>query len=157
MRMRIAMSAEDDLITIQPKQLFIVVLSAFVLSACEPEAIHVAGPFYLTYFETRDQMSLFRCPDGPSGGCAIDGLPDETVFAAGGNTRFVVIARHPRKSIHTDRGRVEYFYFLRIKNERKGWGEKPEKIVGPLSQAQFEAAKMRYDLPDFSIRIKDLE
>ena len=117
------------------------------------EYVHVAGPFYLTYFERRDRMSLFRCPTGPSGGCAGEGLPDETVFAAGADARYVVVARHP----HGNGNVTEYFYFARIDRESRGWGNGPEKIIGPISEDAFNAARASLKLPPLSIVIDDLK
>jgi len=120
---------------------------------------HVSGPFYLMYFETRDQMALFRCPDGPDRGCAIDGLPDATVYAAGADERYIVVARHPHvEADHSfDQSVSEYFYFARINNERRGWGNNPEQIIGPLNDNQFRTAKRKLRLPDFSIVLDDLK
>ncbi|HEX4301837.1 MAG TPA: hypothetical protein VHZ78_03535 [Rhizomicrobium sp.] len=132
-------------------------LEFFIISAvyAEPEYVHVAGPFYLTYFETRDQMSLFRCPTGAPGGvgCAIDGLPDATVFAAGADARYVVVARHP----HDNRTVTEYFYFARVDRESQGWGNGPEKIIGPISEDEFGAAQAKLGLPPLSIVMDDLK
>ena len=120
----------------------------------ERDYVHVAGPFYLTYFETEDQMSLFRCPTGPRGvGCAIDGLPDATVFAAGADTRYVVVARHPLGN----RNVTEYFYFARTDRESRGWGNGPEKIIGPISADAFDAAQAKLRLPPLSIVMDDLK
>jgi hypothetical protein len=111
------------------------------------------------YFERPEQMALFRCPDGPDQGvgCAIDGLPDATIFEAGGDQNYVVVGRHPRKEQTTDNRTVEYFYFKRTKSERSGWGTDPEKIVGPLNAEQLEADKARLHLPAFSIVLDDLK
>jgi hypothetical protein len=86
-------------------------------------------------------------------GCAIDGLPEATVFAAGGDKAYIVVARHPAN----DRRITEYFYFARIPKERSGRGQDPEKIIGPLTEAQFAVAKRRLQLPEFSVRLRDLE
>jgi hypothetical protein len=102
-------------------------------------------------------MALFRCPNGPDDGCAGDGLPDATVFAAGSDEKYVVLVRHPYKDGDFDRKRSEYFYFARVKAEFGGWGNNPEKIIGPLDQDEFFKAKRQHNLPDFSIRLSDLE
>jgi hypothetical protein len=87
------------------------------------------------------ERALHRCPDGPGGGCAIDGLPGPDVFAAAANTTHVTAAR--RRD-----GREEYFWFARVPEERRGWGRNPERIIGPLSRAQFEAEVARRGLPE---------
>jgi len=57
----------------------------------------------------------------------------------------------------TNKSITEYFYFARIKNERSGWGNSPEKIVGPLTQSEFEAASTAHHLPPLSIVLDDLK
>jgi len=132
-------------------------LPLLLLTACEPQNTHVVGPFYLSYFETRDEMAVFRCPEGPDHGCAIDGLPDATVYAAGGDRKYVVVARHPRTNGSIKRNVSEVFYFARIRDERSGWGNNPEHIVGPLTEKQFDSAKRELGLPSFSIVFDDLK
>lgn len=119
---------------------------------------HVAGPFYLqppTAWD-RDNMTLYRCTDAPE--CGRDPeLPDATIFAAGADSRYVVAARHPRTHNPagdvTDKSITQYFYFARIKNERYD----SEKVVGPLTKAEFEAASAEYHLPPLSIVLDDLK
>lgn len=135
----------------------IIALPLWLLLACKPQNTHVVGPFYLSYFETRDEMALFRCPGGPDNGCAIDGLQDATVYAAGGDNKHVVVARHPRTNGSTKQDISEFFYFVRIKNEQHGWGSNPERIVGPLTEKQFDIAKRELGLPNFSIVFDDLK
>lgn len=125
---------------------------ATLLAGCG-RAVPVDGPFYLDYIEDRDAMALMRCPTGPRGGCAIDGLPSGGVFAAGANPRYIAVARHPGGN----RAITEYFYFARIAEERRGWGLNPERIVGPLSQPEFDAAARRLGLPELTVRIHGLE
>ncbi|MBX3593656.1 hypothetical protein [Sphingomonas sp.] len=109
-------------------------------AGCSPAARHVAGPFYLIERPESRELALYRCPDGPPG-CAIDELPVLNVLAAGGNDHFV--------AVQSDRG---YYYLRRIAQERSGWGNNPEKIVGPLSEADFTASRRRLGLPDLDIR-----
>jgi len=140
------------------KRLLPIGLLLLLLGGCGSDYVHVAGPFYLSYIETPDQMALVRCPNGPENGCAGDGLPGETVYAAGANDRYIVFVRHPHGVDHSfDRRVSEYFYFARIKNEWQGWGNEPEKVVGPLTDNQFQIAKWKLGLPNFSIFIDDLK
>jgi hypothetical protein len=134
-------------------------LFALLLSGCGRTTTHVAGLFYLTYFENPDEMLLFRCPNGPDEGCAGESFPDATVFAAGASEKYIVLARHPYndKDRSLDRDRTEYFYFARVKEEFRGWGDNPEKVIGPLNGVEFLGAKSRYHLPNFSIHLSDLE
>jgi hypothetical protein len=84
-------------------------------------------------------FALYRCPSGPEQGCAVDGLPMD-VIAAGGNKDFIVA--------HSNKG---YYYFRRIDSETAGWGNKPETIVGPISEVEFAVASRKFSLPDLSV------
>lgn len=108
--------------------------------SCGP--VEVADPFYLDHIPDSSEVALYRCPDGPAKGCAIDGLPGPQVIAAGGSDRFIVV--------HNSAG---YYYFARTPQEKRGWGNEPEKIVGPLTMEEFEAAKRTFDLPDLKVRL----
>ena len=117
-----------------------VALATVILVGCSPRAREVIHPFYVTNLADSDERALFRCPDGPNGGCAIDGLPGPDVFAAGGDATHIVVARR-----HGSQD--EYFYFRRVAEETRGWGNNPEQVVGPLPKSQFEADAKRLGLP----------
>jgi hypothetical protein len=124
---------------IRPLRLPILAL-LLAATACDRK-VEVDHPFYLWSIESPDETALFRCPRGPDEGCAIDGLPGPRVFAAGADPKHVVVA--------STQG---YFYFARVSNETGGWGANPEKIVGPLTEEEFESAKAKLGLPDFTVR-----
>lgn len=113
--------------------------SALVIG-CSSRGHEVSHPFYVMSPADSDVRALFRCPDGPDNGCAIDGLPGPDVFAAGGDARYIVVARHRA-------GHDEYLYFHRVAEETRGWGHNPERIIGPLNRSQFEADSQRLGLP----------
>ncbi|HEY0413269.1 MAG TPA: hypothetical protein VGD66_09010 [Allosphingosinicella sp.] len=117
------------------------ILFALLAAGCGRRFVEVDHPFYLGYFEDPDEVALFRCPRGPDEGCAVDGLPGPRVVAAGADRRFVVV--------HATQG---YYYFARVPQETRGWGSNPERIVGPLGDADFERAKKALRLPDFTVR-----
>ena len=108
-------------------------------AACDRK-VEVDHPFYLWSIESSEETALFRCPQGPDEGCAIDGLPGPRVFAAGADKKHVVVA--------STQG---YFYFARVPNETGGWGANPEKIIGPLTEEEFASAKQQLALPDFTV------
>jgi hypothetical protein len=114
---------------------------ALACAACGRGPIEVDHPFYLHHFEDPDQVALVRCPDGPDGGCALDGLPGPIIVAAGADERFV--------AVQSNRG---YYYFARVPQEVRGWGSNPERIVGPLDDEEYAAAKARLGLPDLTVR-----
>jgi hypothetical protein len=109
-------------------------------AACGGGPVEVDHPFYLDALEDQE-AALFRCPNGPDEGCAIDGLPGPGVLAAGADERHVVV-----------QSTSGYYYFARIKRETRGWGDDPERIVGPLDERAFAEAKARLDLPELSVR-----
>lgn len=131
-------------------------LFALLLSGCGRTTTHVAGPFYLTYFENPHEMLLFRCPNGPDEGCAGESFPDATFFAAGASEKYIVLARHPYNDQNRslDRDRTEYFYFARERRipwlgrrSRKGCRTiKRRRVLGgeePVSPPKFLDSSVR--------------
>jgi hypothetical protein len=111
----------------------------FLLSTgCESRFTEVDPPFYLHYWENGD-VDLIRCPRGPGSGCSVDHLP-KNVLAAGADKHFVVA-----------RSNAGYFYFARVPQETGAWGNNPERVVGPLDAADFQAAKRQLRLPEFEV------
>jgi hypothetical protein len=101
--------------------------------------VEVDHSFYLGYFEDLSETALFRCPDEPSGGCSIDRLPGPKVIAAGVHKHFITVAHQ--------RGRnTACYYFARIAQETGGWGNNPERIIGPLTEKQFRSTTARLGL-----------
>lgn len=128
--------------------LFLVVC-ILAVAGCDRRYKEVDHPFYLMFIEDPSEVALFRCPDQPGTGCAIDGLPGEYVIAAGADKRFVVVAQ---RSDPVASGPTRYYYFARVPEETSGWGNNPERIVGPLSEQEFAAAKAALRLPDLSVK-----
>ena len=114
---------------------------AMLGAGCEPSPQKVAGPFYLDTTPDSREVALYRCPNGPDQGCAIDDLPVLNVIAAGGDKDFI--------AIHSTSG---FYYFRRVDSERSGWGIKPEIVVGPMSESEFNVASRKLNLPALSIR-----
>jgi hypothetical protein len=50
---------------------------------------------------------------------------------------------------------LHYFYFARVPQERHGWGLNPERVVGPLTKAEFDRARAALGLPADNITIED--
>jgi hypothetical protein len=59
----------------------------------------------------------------------------------------VVVAEADRPGV------LNYFYFARVPEETYGWGANPEKIVGPLTAAQFDVAEKSLGLPAADIKL----
>jgi hypothetical protein len=122
---------------------------ALATAGCGRGVIEVDDPFYLMYIEDPREVALFRCPIEPGVGCAIDGLPGPYVEAAGADERFIVVAQRPSGR---ESGPTRYYYFARVPEEKRGWGNNPERIIGPLDAEEFAAAKARLGLPEFTVR-----
>jgi hypothetical protein len=120
-----------------------IILGAALLGACSRAPAHVVGPFYLDTLPDTSDVYLFRCPDGPGNGCAVDGLPGPGIVRAGGNSKYVVATQADR----SDPRALHYFYFARVPQETRGWGHNPEKIVGPLTKPEFDLARQSLGLP----------
>ena len=112
----------------------------------------LAGPYELWATDTMEDMILCRAIDS---GCVGDGLPGDTIFAAGADERFITLARHPREWPNDpDRSVTEYYYVIRAPDEaeRGPYG----RVRGPFDEARFEAEKRRLGLPDFSRTFEEL-
>ena len=120
----------------------------FFAAGCSRAPVHVIGPFYLQKFVETDDIYLFRCPDGPQEGCAVDGLPGPRIVGAGGNDRYVVVAQADPSNADV----VRYFYFARVPQETRGWASNPEKIIGPLTALEFDNARKAMNLPAADVR-----
>ncbi|MBP6689092.1 MAG: hypothetical protein KA153_03795 [Hyphomonadaceae bacterium] len=92
----------------------------------------IVGRYYLMAIDLSDNTRVcFRPENGPV--CAGEGMPDSAVFKAGGDQRYVVVARHPYDRF-VDRSVTEYYYIIRAPDDRRAG-----QTVGPLDQATFEA------------------
>lgn len=71
----------------------------------------------------------------------MDGLPGPGVSAAGADKRYIVLK--------TDHG---FYYFRRSVHELSGWGNDPEKIIGPLNERDFKAVTEKLRLPALTVQ-----
>lgn len=111
----------------------------------------IVGRYYLVAIDLSESSRVCFRPDNAY--CVGEGLPDATVFAAGGDVRHVVVARHPADARYQfDRNVTEYYYIIREPNDRR-----VGRVVGPLDQEEFDAASERLGLPEFSITIDRLQ
>ncbi|MGZ8998467.1 MAG: hypothetical protein ACXW2T_06385 [Allosphingosinicella sp.] len=122
----------------------------------------LVGPYRLTAIDTMETLSILW--EIPGGGLVGDGLPGPTVFAAGYDQYYLAAAVHPQYcppfaencSGHgMNRELAEYYYVVRSADERERIPY--DGIKGPFTASQFEAAKIRLGLPDFSRRFPELE
>ena len=132
-------------------------IATIALGGCFPFGglVHqeqLAGPYELWATDTMEDMILCR---SIGDGCVGDGLPGDTIFAAGADERFIVLARHPREWPDApDRTVTEYYYLIRSPDdaERGPYG----RVRGPFDEARFEAEKRNLGLPDFSRTFEEL-
>lgn len=126
-----------------------------LLVACSPFSgfVHdevLDGPYRLVAVDVDEDMGVCLTSDIAAGNCVGDGLPGATVFAAGADANYVVVARHPRKwPSPPDRDVTEYYYVERTPDEAKR-GVPAENVKGPFSARQFEQERRRLGLPEFS-------
>jgi hypothetical protein len=111
----------------------------------------LAGSYRLVAIDDDSSMIVCRRVSGAS--CVGDELPGPTVFAAGANDKYITIARHPLRDFHEDKAVTEYYYVVRPPESAF---LKATDVVGPLTEAQFNADKDRLDLPQFSKNIDNL-
>src|SRR3954452_545568 len=101
---------------------FAILALAMSTAGCGSGFVHdekLTGPYHLVAVDEMEQMSLCRELEG--GSCSGDGLPDQTIFAAGASDRFIALARHPREWPNpADRSTTEYYYLLRTSTEARG-------------------------------------
>ena len=134
-------------------------LAAVLLAACPGGFgfVHdqpLIGPYRLVAVDDREDVVLCRGLEG--GNCAGDGLPGPTIFAAGGDDRFLVMARHPTKFPEPmNRAVAEYYYAERSADEGEP-GSRPT-VHGPFDEAGFDEETRRLGLPGFSVVFEDLK
>ncbi len=129
------------------------------LSSCLFEAfgfVHdqpLSGPYRLVAVDTREDMTVCRSLEG--GDCLGDGLPGRTVFAAGANDRYLVIARHPSVFGEPMNKAVTEYYVVERSPDEADPASRPE-VFGPFDQAEFDARVRELSLPEFTIVFDDL-
>jgi hypothetical protein len=132
---------------------------ALGLSSCIFEAFGfahdqpLAGPYRLVAVDEREQMIVCRSLEG--GDCVGDGLPGRTVFAAGADERYLVIARHPSVFAEPLNRSVTEYYVVERSPDEADLRSRPE-VLGPFDQEEFEERVRQLSLPEFTIVFDDL-
>jgi hypothetical protein len=134
-------------------------LASFLcLAGCGYGFVHdevLDAPYRLVAIDASEDMSLCRSID-TQGGCVGDGLPDATVFQAGWNSKYIVVARHPRIwPQRSDRTISEFYYVVRQPNEMDPLTR--VSVIGPLNAFEYQREKEKLQLPDFSRVFNDLK
>lgn len=115
----------------------------------------LVGPYRLVAVDADEQMGLCWSVPNTNGDCVGDGLPSDTVYAAGYDQKYLVAAVHPTAlGRPVNRSITQYYYIVRSKDDFK---EFPRRIIGPMDGAQFDAAKAALHLPGFSRVFDDLK
>jgi len=113
----------------------------------------LVGPYRLVAVDTREDMALCRSLEG--GDCLGHGLPGRTVFAAGADERYLVIARHPSAFGEPLNKAVTEYYVVERSPDEADLRFRPE-VLGPFDQAEFDARVRQLSLPGFTIGFDDL-
>jgi len=114
------------------------------------------GPYRLVAVDLPEDMMLCRS-FGTKGDCVGDGLPGPTVFQAGWNAEYTVVACHPRRwsPERADRSITELYYVVRQADE---WNSaRPVPVIRPLNEDEYQQEKRRLRLPEFSRVFADLK
>jgi hypothetical protein len=108
----------------------------------------VDGPYRLVAVDSPEDMILCRSI-GTEGACLGDTLPGPTVFQAGWNSNYIVVARHPRRwPAAADRSISEFYYIVRQAEDRDA--TRPVSVMGPFNELAYEQEKRRLQLPAFT-------
>jgi hypothetical protein len=128
------------------------------LAGCGYGFVHdevLDAPYRLVAIDISEDMSLCRSID-TNGGCVCDGLPDATVFQAGWNSKYIVVARHPRIWPQPPNRTIsEFYYIVRQPNEMNPLTR--VSMIGPLNELEYQREKEKLQLPDFSRVFNDLK
>src|SRR5579872_299306 len=98
----------------------------------------LVGPYRLVAVDVSEDMSLCRSYGESRVG---DGLPGPTVFQAGADPRYIVVARHPRRGDRADRSITEFYYIVRQADESNA--VKPVTVKGPFNEREYQEEKRR--------------
>lgn len=94
-----------------------------------------------------DDSGMMLCWSLDSGNCVGEGLGGSTVFAAGYNDKYVVVAIHPDGP---KTARTKYLVVTRNSaGEQTRYGF-PRNVTDYANQREFDAAKAARHLPDFT-------
>ena len=115
----------------------------------------LVGPYRLVAVDVSEDMSLCRSL-GTDGHCVGDGLPEPTIFQAGWNAEYIVLARHPRRWPEAANRSITEFYY--IVHQANDWDVLTRvSLIGPLNELEYEQHKKRLQLPEFSRVFRDLK
>jgi hypothetical protein len=113
------------------------------------------GPYRLVAVDVPDDMMLCRS-SGKKGDCLGDGLLGPTVFQAGSNSQYIVLARHPYQGHEPPNRSVSEFYY--ISRQANEWNVfEPVSVIGPFNELEYQQGKRRLQLPEFSTVFGDLK
>jgi hypothetical protein len=128
------------------------------VAGCSPSGFAhdepLVGPYRLVAVDADAEMGICWSVPKSDGDCVGDGLPTDTVYAAGYDERYLVAAVHPTaRGKPINKSETNYYYVIRTSEEQSRFPL--GQIRGPLNQTQYEAAKAKLNLPEFS-RVFDM-
>jgi len=132
-------------------------LFLLLLTSCSGFAYErtLVGRYHLLAIDTVSQMSL--CWSVSGGGCVSDGLPEDTVVAAGYNDQYVVAALDVGSGPPASKNATRFYYVVRaFEDQNKDTGLPYKGIRGPLTRDEYANVKSRLHLPEFSWHYEDL-
>ena len=121
---------------------------AFLLSGCG-DAIHerLTGPYILIAVDSDEQLCVSQ---NVGNGISLDKI-GPVVTDAGWNTNYIVAAVRPEGKP----GTLPSFYYLDIAKDTN-IADQYYAVTGPLSKDEFDKAKQKLGLPEFTRHFPDL-
>jgi hypothetical protein len=137
-----------------PRGLALLAAAAWVvlsLAGCSPAFSnvideHLIGPYELVAVDDEEQLCVGYRNDAGGGTNRIDAV----VIDVGWNESYIVAARRP---VGQPGGELSYYYLDIAKDTPIS---AYDAVTGPLTEAEFEAAKTALDLPEFTLHYPEL-
>lgn len=130
-----------------------VILALVACSRLSGDVYWRSGPYVLVAVDTLGQMNLaIDRGDGTS-----ISLVGPTVFAVGANNNYIIVKQHPSENSFGKFDRSISNYYIVERTDKNSQSNRNERVLGPMSKAQFLRLATRLRLPHFSKTIADLE
>ena len=114
----------------------------------------LVGRYRLVGIDSSEDIML--CWSLSNGSCVGDGLPADTVVAAGFNNNYVVAAVDEGNGPPASKKATKFYYVIRaFENPNSDDGLPYRGIKGPFTRDEYAAEKVRLRLPDFSWHFED--
>lgn len=126
------------------KNIIYVLLTMEMLYSCQDLVFEkkVVDEYYLIATDAMEDMSL--CYKFGSGSYV--GVVDQSVFAVGFNSQFLIIKQHPFTFPDSINRNKTNYYIITIKNIKSKYKAK-ESLIGPLNEKEFSKQREILSIP----------